>query len=376
MLRCRVLLLLLGSTVFTVPALAQLAKVQQSIEIVNQIGAEGKGHKAAQAALNSLEDSPIEGLEMILAGIEEDKPLSRNWLRAAAATMVDRNRKTPGNSHVNRLVEFINKTSNSPAGRFAAFELLQHDDAKLAESLIPGMINDQSLDLRRLAVARAEMLASKLDDKPQKVAGLRAALSSARDVDQIESISDQLEELGEEVSLIQHFGFITKWKLVGPFEHAGSTEFDTVYPPEKELPPKFDASYDGKEGKVKWIDYATDDKFGVVDLNKALANHKGAITYAAAKFVAKEPLDVEIRMGCINGNKIWLNGKLLTANEVYHSNIAIDQYVGYGKLKSGENWILIKVAQNEQTESWAQRWQFQLRVCDKLGTPHYSLATR
>jgi hypothetical protein len=46
----------------------------------------------------------------------------------------------------------------------------------------------------------------------------------------------------------------------------------------------------------------------------------------------------------------------------------VDQYVAHGKLKQGTNQILVKVCQNEQEESWAQRWQFQLRVCDELGT--------
>jgi Tfp pilus assembly protein PilF len=77
---------------------------------------------------------------------------------------------------------------------------------------------------------------------------------------------------------------------------------------------------------------------------------------------------VELRLGCINGNKVWLNGELLTANNVYHAGSYMDQYVGRGRLKAGKNVILLKIAQNEQTESWAQRWQFQLRVCDQYGT--------
>jgi hypothetical protein len=39
-----------------------------------------------------------------------------------------------------------------------------------------------------------------------------------------------------------------------------------------------------------------------------------------------------------------------------------------GTLRRGKNAILIKVCQNEQTEDWAQRWQFQFRVCDASGT--------
>ena len=38
------------------------------------------------------------------------------------------------------------------------------------------------------------------------------------------------------------------------------------------------------------------------------------------------------------------------------------------QLHSGKNTILIKICQNEQKEDRAQRWQFQVRVCDATGT--------
>jgi hypothetical protein len=52
---------------------------------------------------------------------------------------------------------------------------------------------------------------------------------------------------------------------------------------------------------------------------------------------------------------------------VLSSGFAIDQYVA-GRTRGGENRILVKVCENEQTESWAQDWNFQLRVCDTIGT--------
>jgi hypothetical protein len=38
------------------------------------------------------------------------------------------------------------------------------------------------------------------------------------------------------------------------------------------------------------------------------------------------------------------------------------------RLRAGKNVILLKVCQNEQSEDWAQTWQFQFRVCDATGT--------
>jgi hypothetical protein len=65
--------------------------------------------------------------------------------------------------------------------------------------------------------------------------------------------------------------------------------------------------------------------------------------------------------------KIFVNGKLLFAREEYHHGSKIDQYIVKGKLKAGTNEILLKVCQNEQTEAWAQKWTFQLRLSDAVG---------
>src|SRR5690606_9527675 len=136
-------------------------------------------------------------------------------------------------------------------------------------------------------------------------------------------------------------------------------------------------NYSGKtDSEIAWVDYETDDGYGIVDLTKALDKHKGAVAYAAAEFEVPEAREVDFRLGCINANKLWVNGELVTANEVYHAGMNVDQYNGTVKLKPGKNTILLKICQNEQEESWAQRWQFQLRVTDSLGGAVSSVASK
>ena len=113
----------------------------------------------------------------------------------------------------------------------------------------------------------------------------------------------------------------------------------------------------------------------MVDLNtiydglKEEKNHKGAIAYAYTTFESDSDQQVDVRLCCPTGNKLWVNGELIISHHVYHATTTtLDQFVGKAKLKKGTNHILIKVAQNEQEESWAQRWQFQLRICDQYGT--------
>ena len=70
----------------------------------------------------------------------------------------------------------------------------------------------------------------------------------------------------------------------------------------------------------------------------------------------------------VEGQHVLSTRKLVDSREVYHSGSEIDQYVAQAELQAGVNQILVKVCENEQTESWAQDWKFQLRVCDRVGT--------
>jgi hypothetical protein len=90
--------------------------------------------------------------------------------------------------------------------------------------------------------------------------------------------------------------------------------------------------------------------------------------YAYTEFDSAEERDAQIRLGCKNGWKVWLNGELLFARDEYHRGAKLDQYKLPVRLKKGKNAILVKLCQNEQTEQWTVEWQFQLRVCDATGT--------
>jgi hypothetical protein len=45
----------------------------------------------------------------------------------------------------------------------------------------------------------------------------------------------------------------------------------------------------------------------------------------------------------------------------------LDQFSVPVMLRAGSNTILLKICQNEQEESWAQRYEFQIRTCNKSG---------
>ena len=339
------------------------------IEQVRAVGPKAVGHDKARLAWQSISTSPVDQLTDILAGMDGANVLAINWLRAAAETVAQRQLNQGGELPVKDLEKFLGETSHEPRARRLAYELIAGVDETARERLIPSLLNDPSLELRRDAVAMALDEARKLPQDNQRAAivAYRRTLTAARDLDQIKAASAALEKLGEKVNLPRHFGFVQRWQLVAPFDNTDTQGFAVAYPPEQGV--DVEETYTGKDGaKLTLVGHETSDPFGIVDLNTVLGKHKGAIAYAYAEFISDRERDIELRLGCINANKIWLNGKLLSSNVVYHANTQIDQYVATGRLKKGRNQILLKVAQNEQTEPWAQRWQFQLRVCDQYGT--------
>jgi hypothetical protein len=361
------LLVALATTVVQAAPSDDLAK---NLQTIRAVAAEGDGNKEAALAWRALVKSPARDIPGILAAFDEANPLAVNYLRSAVETIAQRELDKGDKLPAADLENFIGDTKHDPRARRLAYELIAGVDPTAGERIIPGLLNDPSVEFRRDAVARLlEQAPKRLADGDKDAARslLVDALSGARDEDQVKAVKEQLQALGEKVDLPRHFGFLMSWRLVAPFDNTGKKGLAAIYPPEKDL--NFSAKYESKDGKeIAWVEHTTKDENGIVDLAKALGPFKGAVAYAAAEFQSDERRAVDFRLGTPNSWKVWLNGDLIFAREEYHRGMNLDQYRMRGTLRPGKNAILIKVCQNEQTEDWAQRWQFQFRVCDAAGT--------
>lgn len=339
------------------------------ITALRGVQSEGQGHLAATSAWAELTEQAGAGdLPTILAGMDGAGPLAANWLRAAVDTIAERELQKTGQLPTGALEAFLAQTRHNPRARRLAYEWIARVDPQAPERLIPGMLDDPSLELRRDAVARLLAAAEKslaAKDTDSALATYRQALNAARDLDQVKQITEALKTLGQGVDLAHHYGFIQDWRLVGPFDNLGGKGFDKAYPPEHSV--DLDATYATSDAKLGWTPHHTDDEYGAVDLNKAIGKHMGVAGYAVAEFHSDRRRPIELRLGSENAVKLWLNGKLLASSEAYHSNSALDQYIGRGELEPGRNLILVKVCQNEMTVDWAQSWAFQLRATDASG---------
>ena len=367
-------LLLAGLLTAQLSSFASAADVERLTETINAIGLDGQGYPAAVDAEQLLGKLDVEAIPQILAAMDTQKPVAANWLRGAVESIADRSRKE-GHPIPNKLlIDFIEKSDNSPKGRTVAFHLLEKQDPTTAAKLVPSFADDASLELRLLAVDKMMEVAQQQLDSDHKAAAIaiyRKALDATRSADQASEIAKALKKLDVEVDTTEHFGFLKSWHVIAPFDFDKGKGFDTVYPPEEEI--DLTARYGGKlidelPNAAKWKPLELKAGEKKVDFNQAFAPVKEVVGYAVTTFDSESKQDVELRWGSPNATKVWVNGKLVASNKVYHSGDKFDQYKAWVTLEKGENKILVKLVQNEQTQPWTNVWFFDLRVCDALGT--------
>ena len=347
-----------------VPLLASSA-LAGSIDTLAKVGPEGVGNDAASAAWKQVVKSGPSELPAILGATGKGSAVADNWLRLAGDAIVDNALREKQALPLAEVESFLKDTSHPAPARQLAFDLIQQADAKRADAIEPTLVNDPVQELRRGAVQRV-IDAAKTKSGDDAKAAYQQALAVVRDEDQTNFIAGELKKLGVTVDLAKHFGFLMQWNVIGPFDNTERKGFDTVFPPEKEL--KLDAEYDGKGAKVKWQPFTSAHEYGKVDFNKPLGMQKETTAYAVTTFDSPTERDAELRLGCKNAWKVWLNGQLIFGRDEYHRGQQMDQYKLKVRLKKGANTVLVKACQNEQKEQWAVEWEFQLRVCDSTGT--------
>ena len=361
---------------------ADSEQVQKAIEQVRAVQREGQGNVAAQQAVQTLHAADATALVPILNGFSDANPLAVNWLRASFEMVADSTLKSGQKLPAKQLEAFLFNREQDPRARRLAYEWLVKVDPTAPDRVIPQMIDDPNPDFRRDAASRLQKQADEIvasakgKDLPAAEADqakslYRQALSAASDRDQVMDLAKSLEKLGTAVDLVDTFGFVTDWMVVGPFNNRDGVGFAEVYPPEKKL--DLSAKYDGQLGEVAWQPILARGNQGTVDIAESLFNHKGSCMYLTTDFFSGRNQPAEFRFITANAWKLWLNGELIFAREEYHRGSRWDQYKFAVQLRKGKNTILVKLCQNEQTDPWAQKYQLQFRVVEPSGRVLHSL---
>ena len=191
---------------------ASAETLDANLNTLQSVGKEGSGNSAATVAWQEVAAADAELIPTILSSIDGDNPLSANWIRAAVDAIASRHEKLP----LNDLEVFLADMRHDPRARRLAWELIQDRESERAEEIIRGMLDDPSVELRYDAVDRLIREADREKGSPAATELLRQALGAARDVNQVKKITSDLQEIGDEIDLQQHFGFLSNWYVVGP----------------------------------------------------------------------------------------------------------------------------------------------------------------
>jgi len=350
-------------------ALFSADAISSAVTVLQTVKTGGADSRAAQRAVVALVGAGERAMMPILEGFQKASPLGVNWLRNSFEQIADKIVASGKPLPAAALEKFIKDTNQSAAARRLAYETLRAQNKELEARLIPEMLMDPGAEFRRDAVARLIEEAAKTEGATSTEL-YKKALTGAVYEDQVKQLAEALRKSGETVDISRHFGFVSKWMIAGPFDNKDEKGFAVAYTPEKEFEgqgPSLSAEYDGMNGKVQWKPLETTDDYGVVDIAGQIENFKGSAMYATATWTSPSEQSLQIRLGTPNAWKIWVNGKLMFEREEYHRSSQMDQYVVPVTLNAGNNTICLKICQNEQTQEWAQKYQYQLRVCDMTG---------
>ena len=349
-------------------ALTVRGNINQITEALVAIKAKGKGNIQAILSREKITSLAPSDIPYLLLAMNDANDLGDNWLRSTIAEILEKNQSSYPEKEIQ---SFLQNQKNSGSARLQAFEIMQDNNPQIAQSIVPQFLTDREPSLRRLAIE--EILVSARNANQDKEAKIfyQKVLENACEVDQIKEASEALAKTGEEIDIHSIMGFVTKWHTIGPFDNSGREGFNTTYPPENLIDLK--AKHQGKDGPVEWNKLSTEDPFGMMYINSQYGEIKEVLAYAYNNFISKSEQSVQIRIGSKNAWKLWINGKLLFARDEYHrGKTRVDQFIINGNLKKGRNQILVKVCQNEQTQSWTKQWEFCLRITNPNGKPIHS----
>jgi len=165
----------------------------------------------------------------------------------------------------------------------------------------------------------------------------------------------------EAARVFPRLGYLREWMVAGPFDNDQNAGFKTAYPPETKLQ-SYQETYPGKLRQVRWRRVEHFDYDGRVNLAAMLDPSRWVCAYLVTFVHSQGEQEIAVRLATYRGVKLWLNDRLLLADDEAHLG-ALDQYVVGGRLEPGWNKLLCKVCQ--RTGSWHLR----LRLTDLSGTP-------
>lgn len=210
--------------------------------------------------------------------------------------------------------------------------------------------------------------------RPERIATLLARLARDRRLSParrvlVETLRAQARQrLGDPEAVSARFeelGYLTRWRVIGPFDNEGKAGFDTTTPPEEARAKPLDlaARYPGRERPVGWRELPSDVvRTGFVPFAALLRPTENvcALAETFVRSVRAQPLSLWLGAG--GAAKVYWNGDEVLRDPAYREPNP-ERSVALVGARAGLNRVLVKVCITDSA------WGFQLRVGDALGAP-------
>ena len=264
---------------------------------------------------------------------------------AAAETLLQLARTAAKPAHkvlaLRGYVRLAAQTKNPTAMYVRAMQLAERpDDKKLvlgglggadsadALTLVERYLTDERLQTE--AGAAAVQIADRLrqSDPTRARAAVKKVVASVKDP----RVRAKAQEVINEMD--QYEGYILQWLVAGPYEEKGkeaSQLFDVAFPPERS----------GATG-VTWKPLTRGIGSWDITLDAAVGGGEDRAAYMRTSVVSPADQDVRLELGSDDSIKVWLNGKVVHANNT-DRGISPRQDLVKATLKKGANDLLIRV---------------------------------
>jgi hypothetical protein len=337
---------------------------------------QGSGTAHGRAAWERLSQTGPEALVALLGAMRNADTTASNWLRTAFDRIVARELARKKALPVEELLAFARDAKQPGRARRLALDVVEELRPGTGAQLFPGWLDDPEFRYEAVAVTLTrgrKLLKQGVPTAAEPV--LRQAFTSARDVQQARDAAAGLEQLGIQVGVGEHLGFLMDWYLIGPFDGGGQKGFQLSYPPETKVDLREELTGQGGK-KLRWVRYQAREPAhasgarhqALVNLREkdALGDADDAVAYAYTEFRVAQGGAVEFRGAADDNLTVWVNGEKFFGFQEWRNGVRHDRHRFTAALKEGKNSVLVKICQTPAPNP-EPNWEFFLRVVDATG---------
>lgn len=269
----------------------------------------------------------------------QDGPAARRGGTAPASSPANASASNPFDAEVRRLEADAVRQARSPRALLAIIDLWRK-----WEVASPGVVDAA---MARLAQDR------RLLPHVRVYAGALVAQGKVRRGDVAGAAAD-----------VRSLGYLTQWRVIGPFDNEGKRGFDRETPPEtaRAAPTDTAAVYPGRERPVTWRDYPDVSPMGYVNFDAIFRPYENTCGLAETYVRVDRARPLTLWAGGGGAIKVYWNGEEVVRDAAYRAPDP-DRVAGAVRAHAGWNRLLVKSCTADR------QWGFYLRVAEADGTP-------